>query len=69
MYYTANQFCKVLGFRLYPPTLSFWANYYMAKYDIYARANPADFPIFKDEEYVSEKKNLALFKSEHVEDY
>lgn len=32
-----------MSFFLYPSTLNYWANYYLAKWDIYAVANPMGF--------------------------
>lgn len=32
-----------MSFFLYPSTLNYWANYYLAKWDIYAAANPMGF--------------------------
>jgi hypothetical protein len=40
-----SHICKVLAFNLQPTTLSYWTNYYMAKWDIYAKANPAGFSL------------------------
>lgn len=34
-----------MGFNLQPSTLSYWTNYFMAKWDIYIRANPEQFQI------------------------
>ncbi len=34
---------KVLEFRLQPTTLAFWANYFIAKFDIYSKENPLGF--------------------------
>lgn len=36
---------KVMGFQLQPATLCYWTNFYMAKWDSYARGNPAGFSV------------------------
>lgn len=32
-----------MSFNLYPSTLNYWANYFAAKWDIYANTNPLGF--------------------------
>lgn len=55
-----------MGFQLQPPTLGYWANYFLAKWDIYVRANPSGLPILAATET---SRRLPLFKSENMEEY
>ena len=54
-----------MQFHLYPITLNYWGNYFMAKWDIYAKANPAGFTILNQEI----PGGIPLFKSDNIEDY
>lgn len=64
---------KSMGFQLFPPTLSYWMNYFMAKWDIYAKANPAGFiilmPMTNSGFQSATRSPIPLFKSENMEDY
>lgn len=54
-----------MEFHLYPVTLNYWCNYFMAKWDIYAVANPLQFGILEHEV----PGDVPLFKSDNIEDY
>ena len=63
---------KVLGFHLQPATISFWGNYYMAKFDIYSKENPEAFNCLQtsDNSKPQAPQNYPLlFKSDRMEDY
>ena len=64
---------KALGFRLQPTTIAYWANYYMAKFDIYSRENPEGFNCLQVNQFFQPQapilKQLTLFKSDRMEDY
>lgn len=46
-------------------TLNYWANYYIAQWDIYAQANPLKLEILENDM----QNSIPLFKSERREDY
>jgi len=60
---------------LYPVTLNYWANYFMAKWDIYARTNPFNYGILSLEidddspRPMMQSKEIPLFKTDNIEDY
>ena len=55
----------MLEFNFYPVTLNYWANYFMAQWDIYAAANPLNFDILDNEMAGA----VPFFKSDSIEDY
>eukprot|EP00347_Sterkiella_histriomuscorum_P010633 403375523 len=67
---------QIMSFQLYPTTLNYWANYYMAKWDIYAQSNPLGFRILQDQSDQDDDDSprsypaeLPLFKTDSIEDY
>ena len=60
-----------MGFQLYPTTLNHWANYFMTKWDIYARANPCNSSLLIPNrvDHTMRPLRLPLFKTENMEDY
>lgn len=63
---------KALGFRLQPTTLAYWANYYMAKFDIYSKENPEGFNCLQTNQTFQPQApptHPMLFKSDRMEDY
>ena len=63
---------RILGFHLLPPTIAFWANYYMAKFDIFAKENPEGFYCLQTNDNSQPQAPPTypiLFKSDRMEDY
>ncbi|CDW86136.1 UNKNOWN [Stylonychia lemnae] len=64
---------RAMEFQLYPVTLNYWANYVMAKWDIYARTNPFNFALLSgivDEDSPRPMKGqIPFFKTDNIEDY
>ncbi|TNV73827.1 hypothetical protein FGO68_gene7342 [Halteria grandinella] len=58
-----QKICKVLGFRLNPPTLNQLMNYFMAKWDAFAKEN------LTNESSLANPNLIPIFKSENAEDY
>lgn len=54
-----------MEYSLYPVTLNYWANYYMAQWDIYSQVNPMHFEILINEI----PGQIPLFKSDIIEDF
>ena len=54
-----------MQYELYPVTLLYWTNYYMAQWDIYASANPMNFELLDQELNLS----IPMFKSDLQDDY
>jgi hypothetical protein len=66
---------QVMSFQLYPTTLNYWANYYMAKWDIYAKSNPIGYRLLcdsiaeDDDSPRSYPNEIPFFKTDNMEDY
>jgi len=65
-----------MEFYLYPVTLNYWGNYYVEKWDIYARENPMGFRLLhtvnqssSDNMMMSPQAPIPLFKTDNMEDY
>lgn len=56
---------QTMEFCLYPVTLSYWANYFTAQWDIYCSSNPLSFEILNRDI----PGHLPLFKSDIIDDY
>ena len=55
-----------MSFHMYPVTFNYWCNYFMAKWDIYAKENPFGFNILNSE---MTNGKPPLFKSDDIDDY
>ena len=55
-----------MSFNLYPVTLNYWCNYYMVKWDVFARENPFNLRILQTG---VNGGRLPLFKSDDIDDY
>ncbi len=65
-----------MEFQLYPVTLNYWGNYYVEKWDIYAKENPLAFRLLNSDQspggnntIMSPLPPLPLFKTDNLEDY